>query len=54
MGGVAVSSSPNGVSVGETKLLSKANVRPIFFCALAVVGAILYVMTAPTSPVSSR
>ncbi|SPC66701.1 related to HXT1 - Low-affinity hexose facilitator [Ustilago sp. UG-2017b] len=42
MGGAAVASSPNGVTVGEAKLLSKANVRPIFFCALAVVGAILY------------
>ncbi|SNX83427.1 related to HXT1 - Low-affinity hexose facilitator [Melanopsichium pennsylvanicum] len=36
------SSSPNGVTVGETKLLSKANVRPILFCSLAVIGAILY------------
>ncbi|PWZ00804.1 general substrate transporter [Testicularia cyperi] len=41
MGGVAVSSS-GGAVIGETKLLSKANVRPIFFCALAVIGAVLY------------
>ncbi len=42
MGGAVPAGSPNGVTVGETKLLSKANVRPIFFCSLAVVGAILY------------
>ena len=42
MGGAAPSTSPNGVTVGETKLLSRANIRPICFCALAVVGAILY------------
>ncbi|GAC96509.1 potential hexose transporter [Pseudozyma hubeiensis SY62] len=42
MGGAAPTSSPNGVTVGATKLLSKANVRPIVFCSLAVVGAILY------------
>ncbi|SJX61557.1 related to HXT1-Low-affinity hexose facilitator [Sporisorium reilianum f. sp. reilianum] len=42
MGGAVPASSPNGVTIGETKLLSRANVRPILFCSLAVIGAILY------------
>lgn len=40
MGGVAVTNT--GPVVGETKLLAKANIRPLFFCAIAVWGAILY------------
>lgn len=42
MAGAVPAASPGGVTVGETKLWSQANVRPIFFCALAVIGAILY------------
>lgn len=28
--------------VGETKLLSKANIRPLLYCSLAVFGAVTY------------
>jgi SP family sugar:H+ symporter-like MFS transporter len=34
--------STTGPVIGETKLLSKANVRPLLFCSLAVVGAVIY------------
>lgn len=40
MGGVAVANT--GPVVGETKIFAKANVRPLFFCGVAVFGAILY------------
>jgi hypothetical protein len=40
MGGAAVSTT--GPVIGETKILSKANVRPLLFCSLAVVGAVAY------------
>ncbi|KAE8241537.1 hypothetical protein A4X06_0g7499 [Tilletia controversa] len=41
MGGAAVISS-KGPVVGDTNLLSRANSRPILFCAVAVIGAVLY------------
>ena len=31
-----------GPTVGEQKILSKANLKPLFYCAITVVGAILY------------
>lgn len=34
--------SATGPVIGETRILSKANVRPLFYCSLAVMGAILY------------
>ncbi|PWN47702.1 general substrate transporter [Violaceomyces palustris] len=40
--GAGVVSATNGTPIGETKLLSKSNIRPLFFCGLAVVGAVLY------------
>lgn len=41
MGG-AVGTTPTGPVVGETSFFSKANVRPLFYAAIAVFGAILY------------
>lgn len=41
MGG-AVAASPTGEVVGSKQLFSKANVRPLIFCAVAVLGAVLY------------
>ncbi|EPQ32273.1 uncharacterized protein PFL1_00470 [Pseudozyma flocculosa PF-1] len=42
MGGAVNFSSPQGGVLGETKIFSKANARPVFYCAIAVVGAVLY------------
>ncbi len=42
MGGAVPAGSSGGRDRWRDQLLSKANVRPIFFCALAVIGAILY------------
>ncbi|CAO1613143.1 unnamed protein product [Parajaminaea phylloscopi] len=41
MGG-AVGPATNGPVVGQTKLLSRANVRPLWYAAIAVCGAVLY------------
>nr|UOP56969.1 putative sugar transport protein [Thecaphora frezii] len=42
MGGAVATSSPQGRALGETRIFSKANARPVFYCAIAVIGAILY------------
>jgi hypothetical protein len=39
---VGATVSTTGPVIGETKILSKANVRPLLFCSLAVFGAITY------------
>jgi SP family sugar:H+ symporter-like MFS transporter len=39
---VGATVSTNGPVIGETKLLSKANIRPLLYCSLATFGALLY------------